>query len=90
MSSKKNIKKLPNINFKIRIIIFLGIINVVLLVVYVLLTHYAIKNVIVDGNRHYSASEIQSMVMTGYFGDNSLYLSMKYKKKESKSTVFGN
>ena len=88
MSSKKNIKKLPNINLKIRIIIFLGIINVVLLVVYVLLTHYAIKNVIVDGNRHYSASEIQSMVMTGYFGDNSLYLSMKYKNKEIEGIPF--
>jgi len=82
MKKKDNIQRLPNIKIKVRIIIFLGIINVMLLVFYFLLTHYAVKNVMVEGNKHYSASEIQAMIMTGMFGDNSLYLSMKYTDKD--------
>lgn len=66
---------------KIRIIIALGIINLLLAAVYFTLTYYTVQNVQVDGNKHYSADEIKSMVMTGYLGDNSLYLSFKYKNK---------
>jgi cell division protein FtsQ len=44
--------------------------------------------VTVDGNKHYSADEIKSMIMTGYFGDNSLYLSFKYKNKEINDIPF--
>jgi len=75
------ITKMPNIRVKIRIIILLGIINVLLAVSYFLLTYYAVETVQVDGNKHYSAEEIKAMVMTGYLGDNSLYLSLKYKKR---------
>lgn len=73
---------------KIHIIIALCVVNIVLLIFYFLLTHYAVKNVIVDGNKHYSANEIQSMIMTGYLGDNSLYLSFKYKNKEVEGIPF--
>ena len=73
---------------KFYIIIGLCAVNVMLLMIYFLLTHYAVKNVIVDGNKHYSAKEIQSMIMTGYLGDNSLYLSMKYKNKEIEDIPF--
>lgn len=88
MRNGANIEKLPNIGRKIRIIIFLGIINVMLLAMYFVLTHYAVKNVIVDGNQHYSAEEIKAMVMQGAFGDNSLYLSMKYKNKGIEGVPF--
>lgn len=83
-----NITKIPDTGKKIRIIAVLGVINVLLLIFYFLLTHFAVKNVIVDGNKHYSAKEIQSMIMTGYFGDNSLYLSLKYKNKEVEGIPF--
>lgn len=83
-----SITKIPDTGKKIRIIIVLCVINVLLLVFYFLLTHFAVKNVIVDGNKHYSAKEIQSMIMTGYFGDNSLYLSLKYKNKEVEGIPF--
>lgn len=73
---------------KFHIIIALCAVNVMLLLVYFLLTHYAVKNVIVDGNKHYSAKEIQSMIMTGSLGDNSLYLSLKYKNKEVEGIPF--
>ncbi len=75
-------------NVKIRIIIGLGIANALLLLIYFILTYFEVSNVIVEGNQHYSAEEIQSMVMTGYFGDNSLYLSLKYKNKEIEDVPF--
>ena len=83
-----SITKIPDTGKKIRIIVVLCVINVLLLIFYFLLTHFAVKNVIVDGNKHYSAKEIQSMIMTGYFGDNSLYLSLKYKNKEVEGIPF--
>lgn len=73
---------------KVYIIIALCAVNVLLMIAYFILARYAVKNVIVDGNKHYSAAQIQSMIMTGYFGDNSLYLSMKYKNKEIKDVPF--
>lgn len=88
MRNSANIERLPNIGRKVRIIIFLGIINFMLLAMYFVLMHYAVKNVIVDGNRHYSAEEIKAMVMQGAFGDNSLYLSMKYKNKGIEDVPF--
>lgn len=73
--------KMPDIKVKIRIIIVLGIINVLLIASYFVLSYYTVKTVQVDGNKHYSAEEIKAMVMTGWLGDNSLYLSLKYKNK---------
>lgn len=82
------ITKMPDIRVKIRIIIVLGIVNAVLIALYFVLTYYAVKNIQVDGNKHYSAEEIKAMVMTGYLGDNSLYLSMKYKNKGIEGVPF--
>ena len=82
------ITKMPDTRGKVRVIIALGIINILLAASYFVLTYYAVKNVQVDGNKHYSAEEIKSMIMTGYFGDNSLYLSMKYKNKDIEGIPF--
>lgn len=49
--------------------------------VYYFLDHYRVVNVYVDGNVHYSKEEIMDIVMDGPLGDNSLYLSMRYKNK---------
>lgn len=43
--------------------------------------NYTVENVYVEGNVHYTQEEIKEMVMGGTFGDNSLYLSWKYKDK---------
>lgn len=94
MSAKKSESNLtelisiPEIRQKVHIIIALFAINVVLVAVYFMLAHYTVKNVIVDGNQHYSADSIKAMVMTGYLGDNSLYLSLKYKNKEIEGVPF--
>lgn len=53
-----------------------------------LLSAYHVNNVYVDGNYHYSDEEIQEMVMGGILGDNSLYLTHKYKNWEVQSVPF--
>jgi cell division protein FtsQ len=75
-------------NFRVHIIIILAIINILLCVVYYVLVHYEVQTVTVEGNKHYSADEIKAMIMTGYFGDNSLYLSLKYKNKDIEDIPF--
>lgn len=42
---------------------------------------YTISTVYVEGNVHYTEEEIKAIVMDGFLGDNSLYLSWKYKNK---------
>ena len=42
---------------------------------------YTIQTVYVEGNVHYTEDEIKAIVMDGFLGDNSLYLSLKYKNK---------
>ncbi len=42
---------------------------------------YTIRTVYVEGNVHYTEDEIKAFVMDGFLGDNSLYLSLKYKDK---------
>ena len=44
-------------------------------------TAYTIHTVYVEGNLHYTEDEIKGIVMEGFLGDNSLYLSWKYKNK---------
>ena len=48
---------------------------------YYILTEYKVKEVHVDGLVHYTKEEIMDMVMDGYLGDNSLYLTFKYRNK---------
>ena len=42
---------------------------------------YTVRTVYVEGNVHYTEDEIKAIVMDGFLGDNSLYLSLKYKNK---------
>lgn len=55
---------------------------------YYVLSTYTIKNVYVEGNIHYTQEEIQEIVMDGPLGNNSLYLSLKYKKKGVENIPF--
>lgn len=48
---------------------------------YYLTTNYKVETVYVEGNTHYTQEEIKAMVMTGRYGDNSLYLAHKYKNR---------
>ncbi|MCM1100836.1 MAG: FtsQ-type POTRA domain-containing protein [Clostridium sp.] len=54
---------------------------------YVWDTH-TVRTVFVEGNVHYSEEEIKALVMDGVFGNNSLYLSMKYKNRGIEDVPF--
>lgn len=49
---------------------------------------YTVKTVYVEGNVHYSEEEIKEIVMDGLLGDNSLYLSFKYKNRGVENIPF--
>lgn len=66
----------------------LALIAVLLSVTYYLLDYYRIENVYVDGNVHYTKEEIMDIVMEGPLGNNSLYLSFKYKDKSITGVPF--
>lgn len=51
---------------------------ILLTVVYILLVSYTVTNVYVEGNEHYTAAQVRRLVENTWFGDNSLYLSIKY------------
>lgn len=74
------------------IFIIVGICVVVLGLVSVLLFHvlrdYHVNTVYVSGNTHYSNEEIRQMVLGGFMGDNSLFLSLKYKNKSIDDVPF--
>lgn len=68
--------------FLIRIFVVVLFLSAVCFGGYYLLTAYRVENVYVEGNVHYTQDEIESFVMNGGLGDNSLYLSLKYKNKD--------
>lgn len=74
--------------FGVKILILLTILAIALGVGYYVLDTYTIQNVYVEGNIHYTEDEIKSLVMDGILGDNSLYLSMKYKNKGMENIPF--
>lgn len=62
-----------------RILIVIFVIAAALGIGYYVLETYSIETVYVEGNVHYTEEEIKSFVMEGALGNNSLYLSMKYR-----------
>lgn len=56
--------------------------------VYYVLSTYTIQTVYVEGNVHYSEEEVKAFVMDGFLGNNSLYLSVKYKNKGVENIPF--
>ena len=42
---------------------------------------YTVRTVYVEGNVHYTEDEIKKIVMSGPLGNNSLYLSLKYRDR---------
>lgn len=49
---------------------------------------YTVQTVYVEGNVHYTEEEIRAIVMNGILGDNSLYLSLKYRNREIQGVPF--
>lgn len=70
------------------LLIILVILAIMLGVIFWIISTYSVKNVYVEGNVHYTSEEIKQMVMEGPLGENSLYLSMKYRNKGVKNIPF--
>lgn len=67
---------------------FLFILAVLIAGYIYIIQNYTVTTVYVDGNIHYTNEEIMNMVMGGRFGNNSLFLSMKYKDKGMENIPF--
>ena len=72
----------------IKILLAAVIVAVLLGAAYYVIHTYTVKTVYVEGNVHYTEEEIKSFVMDGPLGNNSLYLSMKYKNKGVENIPF--
>lgn len=68
--------------FAARILIICVIAGVMCGAAYYVLHTYTIRTVYVEGNIHYTEEEIKELVMKGALGNNSLYLSMKYRERD--------
>ncbi len=73
----------------------IGVVLIILIVIallmggfYYFISTYSVKTVYVEGNVHYTQEEIQDIVMKGPFGNNSVYLSIKYKDKGVENIPF--
>ena len=64
------------------------ILGVLLVLAYHFYTDYHINTIYVEGNTHYSDEEISDMVMAGPLGDNSMFLSLKYKNRSINDVPF--
>lgn len=51
-------------------------------------TNYRVTTVYVEGNTHYTNEEIRNMVMDGVLGDNSAFLSIKYRDRSIEGVPF--
>lgn len=65
-----------------------AIVGVIILAIILVLKYCKVTTIHVDGNIHYTNDEIAAMVMEGRLGDNSVYLSLKYRNKEIKDVPF--
>lgn len=72
----------------IKILLAAVIVAALLGAAYYVIHTYTVKTVYVEGNVHYTEEEIKSFVMDGPLGNNSLYLSMKYKNKGVENIPF--
>lgn len=67
--------KKTGVKILVGLVLIIGILSVGIFV----LNMYTIHTVYVEGNVHYTEEEIKKMVMDGTLGNNSLYLSLKYR-----------
>ncbi len=65
-------------------VLFAGLFLLLVLLIggyFYVVENYTVTTVYVEGNVHYTNEEIMAMVMEGRYGNNSLFLSLKYRDK---------
>lgn len=93
-SVRKQEEKLERVRFGkgrrigIMIVVFLFLLLIVVGGYLYIINQYKVTTVHVEGSVHYTNEEIIEMVMGGRFGDNSLFLSLKYRDKGMEDVPF--
>lgn len=72
----------------VKILVITAVILVFAVVGWYVVDIHTVRTVYVEGNVHYSQDEIKEMVMEGPLGNNSLFLSMKYKNRGVENVPF--
>lgn len=95
MAGKKKKKTKRNEHFfrnhkSIFIMISIGMVLLGVLIggYWYVIKNYTVTTSYVEGNVHYTEEEILNMVMTGRYGNNSLFLSLKYRNKSISGVPF--
>lgn len=83
MDKTKKLKKII-----IRLIIVMLILILICIGILVVRDKFEVTMVDVSGNEHYSTGEIRDMVMEGPYGNNSIYLYLKYNNKSIDNIPF--
>lgn len=68
--------------------LFASVVLVMLFSYEYIMRNYTVTTVFVEGNIHYTNEEIMNMVMDGKYGNNSLFLSFKYRDKGMEGIPF--
>lgn len=71
-----------------RYITILGILALILCVLFLVKERYTVKTITVEGNVHYTNDEIIDMVINNRLSKNSIYLSLKYRKRGIENIPF--
>ncbi len=84
----QGLEKIRSANPIKRVIVGIGILVAVVLGLIGIGHYYTIDQVIIEGNIHYTQDQIKEMVMSGFLGDNSLYLSLTYQNRDIENIPF--
>lgn len=71
-----------------RLLIIEGIVFTLVVTVYIVLLSFTVTNVYVEGNQHYDAAEIRRIVENSWYGDNSIFLFLKYRGRSITDVPF--
>lgn len=72
----------------VKILVITAVILALAVVGWYVMDMHTVRTVYVEGNVHYTQEEIKEMVMEGPLGNNSLFLSMKYKNRGVENVPF--
>lgn len=70
------------------VIVFMVLFIIIVVGIAFVLGQYHVKTVVVEGNEHYTAEEIEEMVLPKGIWNNSILLSIKYSKKKMEDIPF--
>lgn len=87
-SKKRKINTVGPKSLLIKCVVIAGVLVMLIAGVFAFLENFRVTAVEVEGNAHYSAEQIEEMVMSSKFSDNSIFLSWQYRNKSITDVPF--